>query len=327
LRAVRCEVNPSLASLGEALLEFLSEVRVGRFLCDPRLDRHAAVIHEREALGDYSTNGQLVVEFADGNRINGLIGFHFSQWDTDLFGKRMAIVRYFLVREHALYDHLDTARRLLASFHEWVMQNKIDVVIMRLDANIQTPILLVQQQGYHFFECANYLTLDDLATCRTESMDRSFRYAVAADLTRLQDLAAKHFFRRSHFFLDPRFQSSQAESLYAKWIESAFNDGQRIVVLEEGGRVCGMFLFAVSDFSSRLNRKYAIWKMAVLERGARGRGIGWRLFQNAVQACKELGVDAIDSSYVSQNVASSNIHSRLGFRLISASYTFHRWFS
>ncbi|MCU0612538.1 MAG: GNAT family N-acetyltransferase, partial [Candidatus Eisenbacteria bacterium] len=130
----------------------------------------------------------------------------------------------------------------------------------------------------------------------------------------------------SHFFLDPGFPVDRVEALYAKWVDTALDRQQTFVVIEHEGAICGVFIYEMDDRTTRFGRKYAVWKLADVDSRVRGKGLGMRLFHATVMSAADQGADAIDSSLAVHNVASQNIHIRLGFRLITSVYTFHRWF-
>jgi L-amino acid N-acyltransferase YncA len=319
-------MNPDLQMLRSNLLQFFDRVKFGRYLCDYKLDQDQSARYEFERFATYAKESTILIAIDHTQQIRGVAGFHISKWDTDLFFKKIAIIRYFLVEEQSLYQHSDVAEGLLDRFHRWVSESEVEMAIVRLDASIQTPVLLVQERGYRFYECANYLTLDAIPS--EMPVDQGFvsRWATKDDLSAIEALAARQFFHRSHFFLDPGIPEDKAEAVYSKWVRSAMSGQEKVLIAEQNGEILGIFLYQILDLRSYLGKIFAVWKMAVLDEKARGHGAGWKLFNCAIRSCHDAGSDSIDSSYVVHNISSYNIHARLGFRLIFATYTFHKWF-
>lgn len=323
---IRYDIVTNLGDYQQLVRELFDQVRFGRYLADYKLDIAKSIDLEYGRLQEYLKDGTLLLAIKDDRELVGLIGYHFSQWDTELFGHPYAIIDYFLVKEPVLYQYLDTARELLRRFHAWAAERRVRTVVVKPYSNNCTPILAVQQEGYQYFECATFLTLDKVPPPPMGRDELAFRYAEERDRDQLRELVSKQFFRRSHFFLDPRFPEAAVEKLYGKWIESSLTKGQPIVITEEAGRICGVFIYDMADLTVPFGRKYAVWKLANIDGRVRGKGLGMRLYYATVQSSLDRGADAIDSSLAVHNVVSMNMIIKMGFRLITSVYTFHRWF-
>lgn len=323
---IRYETVTDLKNYIPLLQEFFDQVRFGRYLTDYKLDSNQSIALEIDNLNNYLKYGQVLMAIQDDLELIGLIGYHLSQWDTELFLKPYAIISYFLVKEPILYQYIEVARKLLGYFHNWTAENKIATVVVKLDTHNYTPILSIQEEHYQYFECDTFLTTDKIPMIPMSCEVLNFRYAEERDYELLRNLVAKQFFRRSHFFLDPKFPVYKVEQLYAKWIDSALDKKQKFVIIEEQGAVCGLFIYDIVDLTERFGKRYAVWKLADIDSRVRGKGLGMRLFYATIQSGIDNGVDMIDSSLAVHNVASQNIHIKLCFRLITSVYTFHRWF-
>ncbi|MCD8381910.1 MAG: N-acetyltransferase family protein [Clostridiales bacterium] len=91
------------------------------------------------------------------------------------------------------------------------------------------------------------------------------------------------------------------------------------LVLEEGGSVVGY------AYAHRLRERAAFaWDAELsvyLDRAARGRGLGTRLYSVLLELLRRQGVQAVYGCITSPNPASVALHERLGFRYCGA---FHR---
>ena len=323
---IKYEKISSLNNYKYLLINFFKEVKFGRYLSDYRLDFTSSVKYEIKNIIEYAKNGNLCFAIDSSNEIIGLLGYHFSEWDTGIFNKRVAIIKYLLVKENQLYENISIAEHLLKIFHDWVSENKIDVAITKLETNLFTPIYLLQQMNYMFYECITIQTIDVKTVKNLQINSNNFRYATQDDFDIIREIALKNTFLRSHFFLDPGFIRSNIENMYSKWIETALSSNQKIVVIEHEKNICGLFVYELLDLSEYFGKKFAIWKFAAVDSRFRGKGLGNLLFNATFQSCIENKSDIIDTSLVVKNTYSQSIHNRLGFRLVNSLFTFHKWF-
>ncbi len=305
---------------------FLSKVPFGRFLLDRKIDKNGAVELEFNNILRYADKGEIFADLDHNNEIVGLIGFHFSEWDTNVFLKRMAIVQYFLVTETNFGEEEEIVAELLNSFHTWSKANSIDVAVTKLDTLYFTPIYILQQNGYVVYECVTYRTIDNLENYKNIGNDVEFRFANKSDDDALKKIALKNTFPKSHFYLDPNFDRARIELMYSQWIENALNSKQKIVLIEEDKQIAGVFIYDIVDYTQQLGKKIGVWKSAFVDSNFRDKGVGFRLFKATLQACINDGVDLVDTSLVEKNIISQSFHDKLGFRLVNTQYTLHKWF-
>lgn len=320
-----CEIQ-NFSEWEKELREFIRLVPFGRFLSDKRIEFDNSVEFELINLKNYSQKGSIILAIGEERDIVGLIGFHFSKWDTEVFLSRMAFLQYFLVKEFDPIGEKEIANNLVLAFHTWVKKNKISVVITKLDTQYFTPIIVLQQHGYILYECVTFRSLDVTKKMRSSIDDLQYRFATGADRTTLKKISLKNSFEKSHFYLDKNFKIERVELMYSKWIENALNSKQKIVIVEENNQIAGAFIYDLVAYSSILNKRFGIWKSAFVDTSFRGKGIGSKLFESTLNSCINDGVDIIDSTLVEKNIISQNFHDKLGFRLVNTLYTLHKWF-
>jgi len=297
----------------------------GPILLDKKIDITTSVKYEWQKLLKYSLESHFEYEYIE-DELVGLIGFHLSEYDTAIFEKKTAILKYIIIEERGYSSEVEITEALLNKFHAWARKNKIEVVIVRVDSSFFNSILVLQNHNYFFYETVSYKTLlkSDIDMENLSSVE--FRFATVEDLKIIKDLASKNTFEKSHFYLDPEFSSASTDLMYSNWIDNSFKSNDRIIVIEEESIIAGVFIYEIVDFGINLESKRAIWKSAFIDRNYRKKGLGKKLFRAASKACIEEGVENIDSSLVVKNIVSQNLHSYLNFKLVSVSYTFHKWF-
>lgn len=309
------------------LHRFMQSVSFGRYLSDRSVDSNIAIKYELGVLKEYIKNdGICYVGVSEYNNIYGIIGFHYSSWDTDVLGKRTAIIKYLLIREYELSYDRDISTQLIDLFHLWAEENIIDVAIVKLETRCFTPIFILQRKGYIFFECNTIKALDLTKNVHWDLEKTDFRFANKDDLEYLKTFALKNTFTKSHFYLDTNFDKEKVNSLYAKWIDSALSSNKNIILIEYGKIIAGVFIYDIETLPNLLDRKTANWHFGAIDGSLRNRGLGSNLFQSVIQACIDQKIEIINSDLVAKNAVSQRLHDKLGFKLVHTTYTFHKWF-
>jgi GNAT superfamily N-acetyltransferase len=305
---------------------FFKLVPFGRFLSDHKLPNQQSIELEYDNMLSYVTaNGILHISLKN-DVINGIIGFHFSPWDTDIFEKRMAILRYFLVHESNYISDRSIASELLMLFHDWAKEQDIQVAVTKVETKYFNPVLILQENGYIFFETNTYRTVKSQDFIGKVDNNINYRFANNGDKERLKELALKSTFLKSHFYLDKNFDVSNVDKMYAKWISNALESQQKVLVLEEENEIAGVFIYDNIDLEKYYGTKFGVWKFAALDSKFRKKGLGLALFNATINACITDGNSIIDTDLVDKNIISQNLHDNLGFKLVNTLYTFHKWF-
>ncbi len=309
----------------KAVKRLIEKRPFGKMLLDKKNDKTSSIRYECEEILKYSLESILEYEYLNGELV-GLIGFHISQYDTLIFKKKTAILKYLIIEEINYASEAKITESLLDKFNVWARENDIEVVIARIDSSFFNSIIVLQNHKYVFYETISYKTLSTAEIDFKNLLQVKFRFAAPGDLETIKKIALKNTFTKSHFYLDPKFPTSSTDLMYSNWIDNSFKSDDRIIVIEENTKIAGAFIYEVIDFGISLGSKRAIWKSAFIDQNFRKRGLGKKLFNAALKACQSEGVDRIDSSLVVKNIPSQNLHDSLNFKLVSVSYTFHKWF-
>jgi L-amino acid N-acyltransferase YncA len=311
----------------EKLASFFQNVPFGRYFSDRNYDNTIALDYELNRLEIYLKNGGVCFAFFPNNAIiSGLVGFNFSAWDTDVLKKRTAIMRYFLVEEKDSMDDYEIAVVLINEFHAWVKKNEIDVAITKVETIYFKPVVVLQEMGYVFFECNTIKTVDLSQLKYVSNQDVKYRYARKEDFEKLKELTLNNTFKKSHFYLDKKFEVENVNALYAKWIKTALHSEKKIVLIEDENEIVGIFIYDFNGNSNHFGFRTATWQSAAVNTLFRNKGLGKRLFEAVIQSCIDQKVEIIDTDLVEKNIASQKIHDKFGFKLVHTTYTFHKWF-
>lgn len=301
-----------------ALTEFLQASKFGRFQ-KQRFDFFNIQL-EVQSLLNYIQSANLLIDINEENKIIGLIGFHHSSWDSNIFNKKVAIIKYFLSYEENLYDSFNSTQNLIDEFHIWSTENLINAVIVKVETDYSSCIKSLNENGYTYYETITLQTKNNL---KDINKSIKYRFANKSDIEPLKTIALDNTFKKSHFYLDSEFEPEAVNNVYSTWIESSLKSRDKILIIESENKIAGMFIYSIEIVNGVI---YALWKFAAIEKSFRGKGLGNNLFQGTIHACKNEGAQFIDTSLAVKNTISLKIHSRLGFIPVMSLVTYHKWF-
>lgn len=318
---------PTLLPYQRELIEFFQNVPFGRYLSDKNFINEKSIIYELSILESYINETGLCFVLKDENdRILGLIGFHFSNWDSEVLKRKTAIIKYYLIREDDNLGAKDASIKLINVFIKWARKNRIEFAIAKVDSNYSIPMLTLQEMDFLFLECSmiNTTKVNDIPNDKI--VPPRYRHANINDLDCLKDLAKSNTFKKSHFYLDKRLSDEIVDSLYVKWIDSAVKSNKKILVIEIENQIVGMFIYEAIIDNLHFGKRIAKWQSAFVSSEYRGHGLGNALFQAVIHSCKSLDIEIIDSELAEKNIISQKLHEKYGFKLVFTTYTFHKWF-
>ncbi len=315
------QLNVTNVELLKPLLkQFLIDTKYGRFLKDARFNNAYFQELELKELINYGLSENIQIAFDNQGIIIGLIGYNFSDWDSNIFDNKVVIIRFFITIEVELFSSYHTANNLLMSFEKWMRNYKNDVVIVKIEALLSSCYKVLVDNNYDFYET---ISIQSLIISNKVNQSK-YRFAEKEDINELRKIALSNTFDKSHFYLDRKFKVSNVDNMYSNWIENAINSDDKIIVIEYNKHIAGMFIFCINNYN---NLKIATWEFAAVDKEFRNKGLGKDLFNSAIDACIKEGVSIIDSEFSIKNIKSFVVHSKLNFIPIYSKYTFHKWFN
>jgi len=311
----------------ESLAVLLTDYRYGRYCEDNQLSLARAQAYEQQRIQRRLAQEDAIAFYAkseQGEPVALLVG-HYSSWDADHFGYGVAVIDYILATGTDYRLAVDAVSALLGMFHDWCHGKHIRFISVRLSALQLTAIHALEGSGYRYIESyiSNVFDLRKLKDIFEELP--SVRLATLDDL----DLMLQHArgaFAVQRFHADPHISNSKAETLYSKWIRSAFRDPKReTLVFEKDGVPAAWAVCLPQDLRRLLGIRSVTTQVLLVAPEARGSGFGLRFMHALFKHYGSAGVDVIDSGVTMRNVASVNWHNRLKFRVVSTQATFHKW--
>jgi GNAT superfamily N-acetyltransferase len=223
------------------------------------------------------------------------------------------------------HEEYAIASAILARFHEWCLERSIRLVVAKA-ASLDLPLIgAYEQWGFRYVETWIYNRFNLNRVSIHNRPDMALRVADRADKEQL--LAYSHgAFDTHRFHADTRIARERAESLYLKWIETAFEDPrQTILVHDHDGKPAAAMIYYSNDYRAQFGLRYVQWKMALVDPAVRGKGIGFNFFVALLYHHRAEEFDVVDSGLTIRNLTSLNLHNRIQFKVISTIVTLHKW--
>jgi L-amino acid N-acyltransferase YncA len=320
-------VSPSPSS-SELLGEFLAEVdadlrgfRFDHYVSYPTTGKDGyvdfAVGRLRQSLNSHEKQ-----VFASGSAESLVVVVsRVPAWDENHFGFRMASIEVVVAPEDP--RHSEPLRSAFEHCLADLRARSVRFVSLRLHGDHLAAIHIAQDLGFRYIEAIVW----PVAPTSGFSDDlHGVRLMVDDDVAELMVIAGRDTYRRGHFHCDPRFDSKTVDSMYAKWVRTAFDNAQPVTVIEEDGRPAGFFVTNIdAALSEATGYTFGRLQSLAVDSTVRGRGLGGRLFAGTLTLLRNMGAQYIDSGYATKNHVSARIHAKHGFSSVYDEVTFHLW--
>jgi RimJ/RimL family protein N-acetyltransferase len=259
-------------------------------------------------------------------RVVGAVSFMESTWDTAFWG-----IRFGNIERLAACGAPDIPRRfvldgLVAEADRRAREQGMKFVAARADMLDLESIHALEARGFRYIETTVTNKIDLKPGAPLAAPGISIRPHRDADTDLLIDMTRNAFITH-RFYADTRFPRDKVDAMYREWVRSSLQSPHwTTIVLETEGEPRGFFIYRVEDLKAYFGRTFVKWRLAAVAETDYGKGPGVQLFLGAIDYARGQA-DVIDSGLTSRNLRSFNLHNKLGFRLLCASVTLHRWYS
>jgi hypothetical protein len=305
----------------------LSDYKFGRYLEDKDLPSDQSLRLQKDIILNIviqRTSEYLTIE--DSNKDpQGIVVFRLSDWDTRHFGFKTVIIEYFIVRENDPAEYLKMGNGLLNLLIERCKKDGVKFVVAKPPSLDLLSIHCLEEVGFNFIESWVYCKYDIRKNNPNYTEYLNLRLANKSDLDYMLAYSTDAFITQ-RFHADYHIPREKADALYTKWILTAFNDPvQRILVYEENNIPCAFMIYFIQDLNSYYNKRFAMWKMALLNPLLKGKGMGTKFFMSVCNYHKSENLDIVDSGLSIRNLVSLNTHNKSNFKVVSSLVTMHLW--
>jgi dTDP-4-amino-4,6-dideoxy-D-galactose acyltransferase len=229
------------------------------------------------------------------------------EWDTAFWGVKVARV--------TAGSMTDESR---AEIDRWCDDNGVSCVYF-LTATDDAETTLAAERGGFFATDVRITLRKEVDGRRSGPPQVHIREAHDGDLEALQAIA-----RSSHgttrFYHDPHFPDDRCGELYAEWIQSTYDSGVVILVVDDESRAVAYVTCEVRE----PNTGYI--GLIAVDEARRGQGLGRALAAAADNWMVDAGVTHLAVVTQERNVAAVRLIEGAGYGIVSRQIWFHKWY-
>lgn len=272
------------------------------------------------------------ISIEQNNKLVGFIQATHLDWDSKLFGMPMCSIQELVVDINQT-NRDEIYRDLISSILEWAHNQSYRFILTKTYTNDILAIHALEQAGFLLVDTLLDYAVDFRKTpfsnipVQKQSEDVITRFAESKDAKELEALARVAF--KSHFgryHSDPRLTNEQATQVYVEWMNSSIRGYADYFILAEiNGKIAGLSIWKKQ---SGLEQKYSL-KLSHYSIGAiHPDFFGKKLFTLLTYEGMKLlegETDVIEGPTHINNYPVQRGYSRLGWQIIDAHHSFHKW--
>jgi len=153
------------------------------------------------------------------------------------------------------------------------------------------------------------------------------RFVEGGDFPQIREIASTAF-QLHRFWTDRDLERTDVERYYRVEVDS-FEDelsrgreGFEIFVADDGGQILGYIVLRIDGHLSSVYKcNWGIVASFALRSDSRGKGVGTLLLDRALRWFNDKGIERVDVSTDSENIAAIQCYEKRGFRTIYSSVT------
>ena len=248
-----------------------------------------------------------------------------SEWDYEHFGFRIAKINNPIIINNC---NKQAADKSVKKALEICKKIGIKLVISRVNGDNLTFVHTLENSGFKYYETIIWpvAELKNILCDNNIENDVTYFNPLVDDIESVKLIAKNYQYQRSHFHCDCKIDNKLVDSLYEKWVQSAFDSGKKIAIIKRSNKIEGYFICDVDEkLSNALGSKYGRLQSLALNKTVRGQGIGKRLFEGTLRLLKNDSCTYVDSGYATKNHLSAKFHVDYGFHSVYEEVTMHYW--
>lgn len=277
----------------------------------------------RSLLSNRSSNVKCIC-LAKGDQILGFAILKKSKWDSKIFNINVWHLESLVNLQNNIPTQNEGNVLLLNEIRKICLEEKINIVVTRIDTENISLIQAMLKSGYRFMETIIWMSrpLNSVVENFGKSASIDIRFAMPNDIETIIN-KIDMLFIKSRFYKEDIFDRKKVNELYKKWIEDSFVENEIwIHIAEIENKLAGFWInkmqYKTEDFGINL----VVGRLTAVFPDFRGRGVMKNL---AIHSINHFGNNDtfLDGSAVVDNFASINTLISLGFRCVYSFHTFH----
>jgi GNAT superfamily N-acetyltransferase/mono/diheme cytochrome c family protein len=308
-----------------ALHAFLLNARYGKFNLWPRATNEAVADFLAGDVNRIENDG-MVFAAGGADKITALLAVEALEWDTRHLGYKCAKIEYLLADQTQGPEGMrQSLGRVLAEFREYCAGCHVKFAYAAVEGGDPAANWALQEAGFRYV-----LTwLDGVF----QSSNRIPEIAADAEVGPIQreeldyfaELSSRCYFKGGRFYLDGHFDRGQADAVYAALVRSSYDSRCIMLAYRVEGKPQALFICRnIATYGAFGDLRVAPLRYLVVDPRFRNRDVAYRLFIKTLEHLKDKS-DLVTTGLEAHNMASLNLHVKVGFRFNCSCNTYHWW--
>jgi L-amino acid N-acyltransferase YncA len=305
----------------ENVEKFVKDYKYDHYCLYPQKNKNSWQKYFIERLKDSISKEDTIFLTETKDRFPYMLMANIPKWDEEIFGFRV-------MRCNEFFYPVDGDSQILScmidKFVNYSKMNKVKLIVMRVHGDNLNLIHTLENKGFKYYEDIIWA----VNNCSSMELieNNQIRLMEDSDIAKVMYIAENFQYARGHYHCDNNIEKEKSNSLYVKWVMTAYENKEPIVVIENNNEVAGYFVLRLDKvLSGYLEYNYGRMRSLAMDQSFRGKGLGMGLFRGAMSYMKKMGADYIDSGYASKNHVSAKLHSLNMFYSVFEETTFHLW--
>ncbi|UCD17683.1 MAG: GNAT family N-acetyltransferase [Candidatus Zixiibacteriota bacterium] len=318
-------VNKDTWLSADTLRDFLGKTDYRKFARWPRVTEVGVVSFLHDSLQKYGISDRLLLA-RRADDITAVLAYRDLDWDSNHYGFACANIDYLLIDR--AFDPADSARsldQLLGGFMQHCRENRVRFVSVSVGSWSMPANLALQRFGFRYIQTWIDGIFDDYQRLAHVVPKECCGLIRPEEIAFFREMSAQSYFDGGRFYLDANFDRQKIAAMYARLIDSSYQNDDIMLVYRIDDRPVGLFIFKkVTSYRTFSDLKVAAGRYLIIDPAIRGQNIGCDFFEQALMYLQDK-CDLITTGLEIHNLPSLNLHAGLGFRFNCSHNVYHWW--
>ena len=238
--------------------------------------------------------------------------YEYPEQDKIIIGKKTINITDFEISEYS-QEAINSFDETLSVFKK----QEVEFICIRCKQDFIAARLLTEA-GFVFIETLfnPYFKIDRLieSNIKLDVLD-----AHKNDLEHIHKIA-KTSFTKGRFHFDERFDKKIGDNRYSLWVDNAFNNPKfSLLKVIMKDTIIGFFIVEYDE------NKSVYWHLTAIDKSFQGKGLGSEVWKMVMNKHFKDNYRLVKTAISSNNISALNLYTKLNFRFIKASNTFHKF--
>lgn len=236
------------------------------------------------------------------------INIEYDEIDSSALEQDIFVIKDIIV------DDADSIDDLSLAFKKWLESNSIQFCSAKISSHEIKIANALIKQGFYYIETSIHPYLPKIPD---NLSDEGLTLHVEQYIDRIKTLAF-HAFKTERYHIDPHFSNASASKRYAFFVENSFRNPLHKIAILTGQ---SNDLIGFTTWTTTNNN--AILFLIGIDQKFQGQGFAKKIWSGTLYLMHKQGVQSVKTTVSINNVASINLHCRLGFKLVDPEIVLH----